>query len=135
MPIIDHLTVNVSSYARSKAFYEKALATLGIRVLMEFETFCGFGRHRPQLWIGAGVTSFQRPEQLSPITPIHVALTAESREEVDAFWKAATEAGGTDFGAPGVREIYHPQYYGAFVLDPDGHNIEAVHHGAGSGQR
>ena len=78
--------------------------------------------------LGAGPSSFQRPEHLAPITPVHIAFTARSRDEVNAFYEAAIAAGGKDFGAPGVRPEYHANYYGAFVLDPDGHNVEAVYH-------
>jgi catechol 2,3-dioxygenase-like lactoylglutathione lyase family enzyme len=131
MAILDHITLVVSDYARSKAFYEKALAPLGIQKLMEFGKGCGFGRDRkPEFWIGQGPTSFQKPEQLRIITPIHVAFAASSRAEVDAFYEAALAAGGKDFGAPGVRPEYHPNYYGGFVLDPDGHDVEATFHGA-----
>jgi catechol 2,3-dioxygenase-like lactoylglutathione lyase family enzyme len=130
MAILDHITLVVSDYARSKAFYEKALAPLGILRVMEFGQACGFGRAgKPEFWLGTGPTSFQRPEQLKVITPTHVAFVAASREVVAAFHVAALAAGGKDFGAPGVRAHYHPRYYGAFVLDPDGHDIEAVFHG------
>ncbi len=129
MAIIDHITLTVSDYARSKAFYEKALAPLGIKPLMDFGQAGGFGREKPELWIGSGPASFQKPEQLKVVTPVHVAFTAKDRAEVDAFYQAALAAGGKDFGAPGVRAHYHPGYYGAFVLDPDGHDIEAVFHG------
>jgi catechol 2,3-dioxygenase-like lactoylglutathione lyase family enzyme len=130
MPILDHLGVNVTDYARSRAFYEKALAPLGIEFVMEYGKACGFGRdHKPDFWIGEGATSYQKPEHLAPITPVHVAFVARSRAEVDAFHAAALAAGGRDHGKPGVRPEYHPNYYGAFVLDPDGHNVEAVHHG------
>jgi catechol 2,3-dioxygenase-like lactoylglutathione lyase family enzyme len=129
MGILDHIGINVSDYERSKAFYEKALAPLGIAVVMEWGKAAGFGRgKKPDLWIGASQTSFQTPEQLEVITPVHVALVAESRAQVDAFHAAALAAGGRDHGPPGVRPEYHPGYYGAFVIDPDGHNIEAVHH-------
>lgn len=129
MSILDHTGVNVTSYAVSKAFYEKALAPLGITVAMEFGEAAGFGRGpKPDFWIACGKASFQSEEQLRNITPVHVAFSARSREEVDAFHAAALAAGGRDFGPPGIREHYHPGYYGAFVLDPDGHNIEAVHH-------
>jgi catechol 2,3-dioxygenase-like lactoylglutathione lyase family enzyme len=131
MPILDHIGINVSDYARSKAFYEKALAPLGIQVVMEYGTFCGFGRGgKPDFWIGQGATSFQRAEQLVHITPVHVSFVALSRADVDAFHGAALEAGGKDHGAPGPRPEYHANYYGAFVLDPDGHNVEAVIHTA-----
>ncbi|HTQ07833.1 MAG TPA: VOC family protein [Polyangiaceae bacterium] len=129
MSILDHITLTVSDYARSKAFYEKALAPLGIKVMMDFGQACGFGREKPEFWLGAGPTSFQKPEHLRTITPTHVAFAAKSRAEVDTFYRAALEAGGKDYGAPGVRAHYHPNYYGAFVLDPDGHDVEAVFHG------
>jgi catechol 2,3-dioxygenase-like lactoylglutathione lyase family enzyme len=129
MPSLDHITLVVSDYARAVAFYKKALAPLGIKVLMEFGKACGFGRDKPDFWIGTGPTSFHKPEHLHIITPTHVAFAAQSRAEVEAFYKAALEAGGKDFGAPGVRAHYHPKYFGAFVLDPDGHDIEAVFHG------
>jgi catechol 2,3-dioxygenase-like lactoylglutathione lyase family enzyme len=129
MAILDHFGINVSSYGRSKAFYEKALAPLGIQLVMEYGTACGFGRDgKPDFWIGEGITKFQKAEHLKVITPVHVAFVARSRAEVEAFHKAALAAGGTDNGPPGVRKEYHPNYYGAFVLDPDGHNIEAVIH-------
>lgn len=129
MPILDHVSLNVTDYARSKAFYDKALAPLGVSSLMEFGTACGYGRDgKPDFWVGQGKMAFQSEEQLRALTPIHVAFAARSREEVDAFYKAAIEAGGKDNGAPGLRPEYHPGYYGAFVLDPDGHNIEAVVH-------
>jgi catechol 2,3-dioxygenase-like lactoylglutathione lyase family enzyme len=130
MSILDHVTLTVSDYAKAKAFYERALAPLGITALMDFGQACGFGRdQKPSFWIGAGPASFQNAEQLRVITPAHVAFVAGSRAEVEAFHKAALEAGGKDFGAPGIRAHYHPNYYGAFVLDPDGHDIEAVFHG------
>jgi catechol 2,3-dioxygenase-like lactoylglutathione lyase family enzyme len=131
MGIIDHITVNVRDLARSRSFYEAALAPLGIRPLMDFgEVACGFGIKKPELWIGCGAASFQKPEQLDPITPLHVAIVAHTRAEVDAFHAAAMAAGATDNGAPGPRPHYHANYYGAFVLDPDGNNIEAVVHRA-----
>jgi catechol 2,3-dioxygenase-like lactoylglutathione lyase family enzyme len=128
-PVLDHITLSVTDYARSKRFYERALEPLGIRVLKDYAgRFCGFGQEKPEFWIGVGVLSYQNPGQLAPITPVHVAFAAASRAQVDAFWKEAIEAGGADFGAPGPRPQYHPNYYGAFVLDPDGHNVEAVIH-------
>jgi catechol 2,3-dioxygenase-like lactoylglutathione lyase family enzyme len=132
MSLIDHVTLVVSDYARSKAFYEKALAPLGVKVIMEYGKAAGFGRaQKPDFWIGQGPTSFQTPDQIKIITPTHLAFTARTRDEVDAFYTAGMAAGGRDFGKPGLREIYHPHYYGAFVLDPDGHNVEAVIHGGG----
>ncbi|MGZ3419677.1 MAG: VOC family protein [Polyangiales bacterium] len=127
--MLDHVTLSVSDYARSKAFYDRALAPLGIKLVMEFGEAGGYGRTgKPDFWIGARKASFQTDEQLRLITPSHIAFAAESREQVDGFHRAALEAGGRDFGAPGLRPLYHPNYYGAFVLDPDGHNIEAVIH-------
>jgi catechol 2,3-dioxygenase-like lactoylglutathione lyase family enzyme len=129
MSLLDHVTLVVSDYAKSKAFYEAALAPLGAVAVMEFGTSCGFGRDgKPDFWVGQGPTSFQSAEQLKVITPTHVAFAARSRTEVDAFYAAAIAAGGRDFGKPGVRPHYHPNYYGAFVLDPDGHDVEAVYH-------
>ncbi len=128
MSIIDHTGITVTDYARSKAFYEKVLSPLGIRLLKEFGPVGGFGIDKPDFWISVGPSSYQRPEHLEKITPQHIAFSAKSRAEVDEFYAAALQAGGKDFGKPGIREMYHPSYYGAFVLDPDGHNIEAVVH-------
>jgi len=129
-PTLDHIGINVSDFERAKAFYTSALAPLGITLIMEFGKAAGFGRDgKPELWIGEGKTSFQSPEQIRLITPVHVCVKAKSRGDVDAFHRAAVAAGGKDFGPPGLRPEYHPGYYGAFVLDPDGHNIEAVNHG------
>jgi catechol 2,3-dioxygenase-like lactoylglutathione lyase family enzyme len=118
---IDHIGLDVSDYEQSKAFYERALAPLGVKLLMEpVPGMGGFGGDFPFFWIGK--------RDLGPQTGVHVAFTAKDREMVDAFHAAALAAGGNDNGRPGVREIYHPDYYGAFVLDPDGNNIEAVCH-------
>jgi catechol 2,3-dioxygenase-like lactoylglutathione lyase family enzyme len=131
MSSIDHITLTVGDYKRAKAFYQKVLAPLDIKPVMDFGQACGFGREqKPDFWIGTGPTSFQTPEHLRVITPTHVAFAARSRAEVEAFHRAALEAGAKDFGAPGVRAHYHPNYYGAFVLDLDGHDIEAVYHGS-----
>jgi catechol 2,3-dioxygenase-like lactoylglutathione lyase family enzyme len=118
--MIDHTGLTVSNIATSKAFYVAALAPLGYAVLMEWEQYAGFGvPPKPEFWIGEGEPN---------VPPIHVAFRAESRAQVEAFYKAAIAAGGKDNGAPGLRPHYHANYYGAFVLDPDGHNIEAVCH-------
>ena len=117
--MIDHLSVPVSDFDRSLAFYRAALAPLGYEVLMQFPGVAGLGvKPKPDLWIGAKPVGHK----------VHVALRADKRSLVDAFYAAAIAAGGTDNGAPGVRAHYHPNYYGAFVLDPDGHNVEAVCH-------
>ncbi|MBR0871811.1 VOC family protein [Bradyrhizobium tropiciagri] len=125
--MIDHIGFSVSDYARAKAFYEKALAPLGYSLIMEVpaevtghEPAAGFGANgKPDFWIG-GEGAMNKP--------VHVAITAKDRATVDAFYKAAMAAGGADNGAPGIRPHYHANYYGAFVRDPDGHNIEAVCH-------
>ena len=125
--MIDHTGVMVSDFAKSRAFYERALAPLGYAKLMEFTAAetghtdtAGFGEPpKPDFWISRG-------EPNRPI--VHVAFRARSRADVDAFHKAALAAGGRDNGPPGLRLHYLPSYYGAFVLDPDGHNIEAVCH-------
>jgi catechol 2,3-dioxygenase-like lactoylglutathione lyase family enzyme len=127
MLALDHTGINVSDYDRSRDFYAKALAPLGHELLMEpVEQTCGFGsKGNPFFWISAA---------REPVTTnVHVAFTAPDRETVDAFHAAALEAGGTDNGEPGVREIYHPHYYGGFVLDPDGNNVEAVCHRPAAG--
>jgi len=125
--MIDHLGLSVSDYERAKAFYTKALAPLDYSLIMEVTeeqtghaAAAGFGAGRkPDLWIdGKGAMN----------KPVHIAILAKDRATVDAFYKAAMEAGGRDNGAPGIRPHYHAHYYGAFVLDPDGHNIEAVCH-------
>ena len=125
--MIDHTGFNVSDYALSRAFYQKALAPLGYRICLELESSAGFGAQRGgsdalggDFWIGAGEPQAPR---------MHVAFHAANEEEVNEFYRAAIEAGGKDNGAPGERPHYHPGYYAAFVLDPDGHNIEAVYHG------
>jgi catechol 2,3-dioxygenase-like lactoylglutathione lyase family enzyme len=124
--MIDHIGFPVADYARSKAFYLKALAPLGYALIMEVQQdqhdspAAGFGASgKPDFWIG-GEGGLNRP--------MHVALAAKDRAAVDAFHRAALDAGGKDNGAPGLRPHYHPDYYGAFVLDPDGHNVEAVCH-------
>jgi catechol 2,3-dioxygenase-like lactoylglutathione lyase family enzyme len=124
--MIDHVGFSVSDYARARAFYEKALAPLGYVLVMETtaqetgKPAAGFGAGgKPDFWIG-GEGKLDKP--------LHIAIVAEDRATVDAFYRAALAAGGRDNGPPGVRPQYHPNYYGAFALDPDGHNIEAVCH-------
>jgi catechol 2,3-dioxygenase-like lactoylglutathione lyase family enzyme len=120
---LDHVGLDVSDYEASKAFYDKALAPLGMALMMEpVERVGGYGDDFPFFWIA------QRGR--GPDSGVHVAFRVEDRATVDAFHEAALNAGGKDNGAPGVREIYHPHYYGAFVLDPDGNNVEAVCHTA-----
>ena len=126
--MIDHIGFPVSDYAKSKSFYIRALAPLGYSLVMEVGAdvtesrapAAGFGAGgKPDFWIG-GEGGLNKP--------LHVAIVARDRATVDAFYQAALAAGGRDNGAPGIRAHYHPHYYGAFVLDHDGHNIEAVCH-------
>jgi len=129
--MIDHIGFAVSDYERAKAFYTKALAPLNYVLIMEVPAegnpsgapAAGFGEGgKPDFWIG-GEGGIEKP--------LHVAFQTRDRASVDAFHKAALAAGGRDNGAPGLRPHYHPNYYGAFVFDPDGHNIEAVCHAPG----
>ena len=129
--MIDHVSVSVSDPAASKAFYEAALAPLGYRVVMEFGPVTGLGGPTPGAPEDAPVHADLWLAPAENPTPCHIAVTASSTAQVDAFYEAALAAGGTDNGAPGERSHYHPGYYGAFVLDPDGNNLEAVFHGAG----
>ena len=120
--MIDHLKLHVRDVERSRGFYERALEPLGYRVMMQpAASVVGMGADRPDFWLAAWGDEAERPA--------HIAFAAGSRELVDAFHAAALAAGGRDNGAPGPRPQYHPTYYGAFVLDPDGNNVEAVHHG------
>jgi catechol 2,3-dioxygenase-like lactoylglutathione lyase family enzyme len=125
MTMIDHIGIGVTDYAKAKAFYDLALAPLGITKVMEVSAAetghsdaAGYGKDRPIFW-------FNPAER---VAPAHIAFTVQHRALVDAFHKAGVAAGGRDNGAPGPRPHYHANYYGAFVLDPDGHNIEAVCH-------
>lgn len=122
--MLDHIGFPVSDFDRAKAFYAAALAPLGYALVMEVTDeqtggHAGFGDGHPDFWIGTGKTA---------ATTTHVAFRAKDRATVDAFYKAAIAAGGRDNGAPGIRPHYHKDYYGAFVLDADGNNIEAVCH-------
>ena len=122
--MIDHIGLSVTDFEKSGAFYNHALAPLGITMLMAFTAeqtgsypAAGFGSEgKPYFWLGTG----------KPVARSHVAFTAKTHAEVDAFYAAAIKAGGTDNGPPGPRPHYHQDYYGAFVLDLDGHNIEAL---------
>jgi len=119
--MLDHVTIGVSNLTRARKFYDYALKPLGIkRLYAEGQIFSGYGADKKAVfWIGA---------RDAVITGAHVAFTAPDRATVDAFHAAALAAGGRDNGGPGPRPNYHRHYYGAFVLDPDGHNIEAVCH-------
>jgi len=123
--MFDHVKFGVSDYAASKAFYLKALAPLGVEAGAEGEPSYGIelcGRNNSSLCL------FQAKDKPAPL---HIAFVAGTRQEVRAFHRAALEAGGKDHGAPGLRPNYHANYYAAFVIDPDGHNIEAVCHAPG----
>jgi catechol 2,3-dioxygenase-like lactoylglutathione lyase family enzyme len=125
--MLDHVGLRVANVAAAQAFYDAALASLGIGVVFSVsaeqaggQAYVGYGSDgKPYFWIGGGGT---------PTSGLHVAFTAANRADVDAFYAAAMAAGGQDNGAPGIRAHYHPDYYGAVVLDADGHNVEAVCH-------
>ncbi|MGV8830967.1 MAG: VOC family protein [Devosia sp.] len=124
--MIDHSGISVTDFDRSKAFYEQALAPLGSSFLVMVPPehtggvkVGGFGKDSAAFWLTEGTA--QKP-------PVHFAFAAQTRDQVDAFYQAAIAAGGTDNGKPGLRPHYHASYYGAFVHDPDGNNIEAVCH-------
>jgi catechol 2,3-dioxygenase-like lactoylglutathione lyase family enzyme len=125
--VIDHVGLTVSDPREGRRFYDGALAPLGYRVLMEVPkeftggvVALGYGvAPKPDFWMTEGIPNEPR---------LHVAFRADNRRQVDAFYEAALAAGGRDNGPPGLRPHYHKEYYGAFVLDPDGHNIEAVCH-------
>jgi catechol 2,3-dioxygenase-like lactoylglutathione lyase family enzyme len=115
--MIDHIGIKVSDLARSRVFYQKALAAVGYDVRMEAHGAIGFGPAdaKPILWLHE-----------APTTGVHICLRTAARETVQAFYAAAIAAGGKDNGPPGVRDRYHPSYYAAFVLDPDGNNLETM---------
>ena len=125
--MIDHLGISVSDFARSRAFYDAALAPLGAAIMMTVpkehtggRNVVGYGRDRPWFWLSDVYGT--------ATTGTHIAFVARSRGEVDAFHAAAMAAGARDNGAPGLRPHYHPNYYGAFVFEPDGNTVEAVCH-------
>ena len=118
--IIDHIEVTISNYERSKVFYTKVLAPLNLELIAEIDGWAGIGRDdRAGFWFGTD-------DHIQP--PTHIAFSAKTREQVDQFYEAAIQAGGICNGKPGLRPTYHANYYGTFILDLDGHNIEAVCH-------
>jgi catechol 2,3-dioxygenase-like lactoylglutathione lyase family enzyme len=120
--VFDHIGIGVSNLETSKAFFLQALAPLGIGVVMDFSHAVGLGRgQKPSFWLGA---TDDKP------VPLHIAFAAEDRRQVDAFYHSALAAGGKDNGSPGIGHHYHPNYYAAFVIGPDGHNVEVVCHRA-----
>ena len=132
--MLDHISIRVADYERSKKFYKTALAPLGYTLAMETASGAGFRKEFiPDFWIKQGGPVSFGAQSEAPIAgcggvPVHVAFASDSRAAVDAFYHAALAASARDNGAPGLRPYYHPNYYGAFVLDPDGYNIEAVCH-------
>jgi catechol 2,3-dioxygenase-like lactoylglutathione lyase family enzyme len=124
--VIDHISVGVSDLPRSRGFYRQALTPLG------FAEIGPWREGAEEVVFGLDeAADFAISTAYGTGSPIHVAFAADRREQVDAFYAAALAAGGRDNGSPGLRPEYSDGYYGAFVLDPDGHNIEAVHHGRG----
>jgi catechol 2,3-dioxygenase-like lactoylglutathione lyase family enzyme len=118
--VFDHVGIGATNLKASKEFFLKALSPLGVSVVMEVADAVGLGRnHKPSFWLGVSTV---QPG------PLHLAFTAETRSLVDDFYRRALAAGGKDNGPPGLRPHYHPNYYGAFVIGPDGHNVEAVCH-------
>ena len=118
--MFDHIGVGVSDLKASKAFFLQALSPLGVGVVMEFPNAAGLGRaQKASLWLGA---TKDKP------LPLHIAFAADSRTQVDEFYRQAIAAGGKDNGPPGIRAHYHANYYAAFVIGPDRHNVEAVCH-------
>jgi catechol 2,3-dioxygenase-like lactoylglutathione lyase family enzyme len=115
--MLDHIGLAVSDVGKSKSFFQAALAPFGYKVLMDFGEAVGLGQDRPDFWIAKGAAAKS-----------HIAFAAANRATVKAFYDAAIAAGGTDNGAPGLRPQYHSNYFGAFVIDRDGNNIEAVCH-------
>jgi catechol 2,3-dioxygenase-like lactoylglutathione lyase family enzyme len=118
--VIDHVTLNVRDLEASKAFYEQSLRAIGYELTLDFLGGCGFAAdQKPDFFLA---------ERGEPSAPVHVAFLSPNRKTVDAFYEAALAAGGRDNGPPGLRRVYHEYYYGAYVLDPDGNNVEAVTH-------
>jgi catechol 2,3-dioxygenase-like lactoylglutathione lyase family enzyme len=125
--MLDHVSLGVADLAKSRSFYDAALKPLGCRRVYDMDILSGYGatEDKPSFWI-AGPDAVG--QTVMPSSGSHIAFAASSRVAVDAFYKAALGAGGRDNGKPGLRPEYHPDYYGAFVLDPDGHHVEAVCH-------
>ena len=123
--MIDHVSIQCTDVAKSAAFYDRVLAEVGVRRVMDFGEVIGYGAEFPDFWIGPFNSGDGFRES-------HLAFRAPSREAVVAFFEAAVESGAEVLHEPRVRTEYHPGYFGAFVRDPDGNNIEAVHHTSGS---
>lgn len=121
--MIDHMGIDVRDLQKSKKFYEDVLPALGFKLLVYFEEYgaVGFGKDRPRFWLGKG-------KPTNGDDDVHICFEAQNRKQVRDFYEAAIRAGGRDNGKPGLRPEYHENYYGAFVLDPDGNGIEACCH-------
>jgi catechol 2,3-dioxygenase-like lactoylglutathione lyase family enzyme len=118
--MIDHVTLNVADLEPERGFYEQALRPVGYELVMDFPDWCGFASD--------GVPNFFISHRGEPSAPVHVAFLAPDQAAVAAFFEAALAAGGQDNGPPGIRRVYHEYYFGAYILDPEGNNIEAVTH-------
>jgi catechol 2,3-dioxygenase-like lactoylglutathione lyase family enzyme len=121
--ILSHISVGTNDFDRSVGFYDRVLPTLGCKRIMEFPGAVAYGKQFPEFWVQVPIDG--KPATVGNGT--HLSFIAPSKEAVDAFHKAALEAGGADDGAPGPRPDYGPPYYGCFVRDPDGHKIEATY--------
>ena len=137
--MIDHMSTYANDYGATRAFYESVLPVLGYEMQADFavEEDEALPGRKVCAWGPPGRTVFWVIEAIRAIDPRHIAITAPDRTAVDRFHAVGLASGGTDNGAPGVRAIYHPDYYGSFLLDPDGNNVEAVCHapsGAGAGE-
>ncbi len=133
--MLDHITISVRGYEESKKFYTQALKPIGYSLLIEVEGFAGFGEAEDFVGFGHAdnhgpIATFWLHQGEKPTQHVHIAFKTNHRNIVDEFYKTALAAGGKDNGKPGIREHYHPNYYGAFVFDPDGNNIEVVCHGS-----
>lgn len=119
--MFDHISIGVRDIARSRRFYDAVLPTLGYKRMMDVEATSGYGRDGAVYWIALA----ERPVPPDPESGLHFCFSAPTRESVDAFYAAALRAGATDNGKPGLRDAYGPNYYAAFVIDPDGYRLEA----------
>lgn len=119
--MLNHVSIGVHDIERSRRFYDTVLPTLGYKRLMDVETTSGYGGGMPVFWVALA----ERPVPPDPESGLHFCFTAPTRASVDAFYAAALKAGGSDNGKPGLRDAYGPNYYAAFVVDPDGYRLEA----------
>ena len=119
--MLDHISIGVRDIKRARRFYDAALAPLGYRCVSDYGTMLGYGDAKAALWVGEA----KRPVAADPESGLHICFSAPTRQSVDAFYAAALKAGGTDNGKPGPRADYGPNYYAAFVVDPDGYRLEA----------